>query len=43
MTKRERDQVGKLDLKSWVLKCFLNDGDRGARRGKSSKELRHSD
>ena len=27
MTKRERDQVGKLELKRWArdLRCFLND------------------
>ena len=29
MTKREGDQVGKLQLKNWVLKCFLNDATEG--------------
>ena len=29
MTKREGDQVGELDLKRWVLRCFLKDAKEG--------------
>ena len=29
MTKREGDKVGKLELKRWVLRCFLKDVSEG--------------
>ena len=29
VTKREGDQVGKLKLKRWDLRCFLNDAMEG--------------
>ena len=45
-TEREGDYVGELELKKWVLRCFLKDATDGLflfGRGKSSKELGRSD
>ena len=46
MTKREGDEVGKLELKRWVLWCFLKDATEGLFliwKGRSSKELGNRD